>query len=120
MTTTQKTQKEMFNEIIELAKENERKDIVDFCLHRIEILDNKKSSKSMTATQKENIGIKEIILQALTKIARPVTITELQKESEELSQYSNSKITALMQQLKADNKVVNIVDKKKSYYSIAD
>lgn len=116
----EKTQKDMFNEIIELAMQNNRQDIVDFANHRIEILDNKKSSNSMTATQKANVGIKEIILKALATLGRPVTITELINETIELKDYTNSKITALMQQLKADNKVVNIVDKKKSYYSIAD
>jgi hypothetical protein len=114
------TKRDFYGMIIELATENGRNDIVEFAQHEIDLLNNKAGKSTLTATQKENENIKEVILAELEKIGKPVTITELLINSEALNKYTNPKITALCTQLLKVNKIVRVQDKKKAYYSIAD
>lgn len=112
------TKKDMFKEVIALATENGRQDIVDFANHEIELLDRKKSSDTKSKTQIENESTKKVIVKTLTELAKFVTITELQNANEELSQLSNQKISALLKQL-VDTKVIKKeIDKKKAYFGI--
>ena len=114
------TKKEMFGKLIELAQENERTDLIDFCEHEIELLNKKASASGQTKTQAENEKIKNVIAEELTRIARAVTISELIKESENLGQYSNQKLSALLKQMVESGTVTKIVDKKKSLFTIAE
>ena len=115
------TKKEMFTELIELAQENERTDLIAFCEHEIELLNKKASASGQTKTQAENEKIKNVIVEELTRIARAVTISELIKESESLGQYSNQKLSALLKQMvEVDKTATKIVDKKKSLFTIAE
>lgn len=112
------TKKEVFGEMIKIFEEMERMDLVEFAQHEIELIEKKASSKGSTATQKENVDIMETIRQELKRIGRGVTISELQKESEALEQYSNQKLSALLKKLVDGEEVTKITDKKKSYFSI--
>lgn len=110
-----KTKRELFGELRELVADN--MELVAFIDHEIGLLDKKASSKS-TKTNEEHTQLMETIKQELINIGRSVTITELQKESEILSNYSNQKLSAMLKKL-VDNKEVNkMVDKKKSYFFI--
>lgn len=120
MKTTKVTKKDFYGMIIEMATKNGRNDIVEFAQHEIDLLNNKAGKSTLTATQKENENIKEVILAELERIGKPVTITELLTNSEALNKYTNPKITALCTQLLKVNKIVRVQDKKKAYYSIAD
>lgn len=106
------TKKDMFKEVIALATENGRQDIVDFANHEIELLDRKKSSDTKSKTQIENESIKKVIVETLTDLAKFVTITELQNANEDLKAYSNQKMSALLKQL-VDNKIVKKQNDKK-------
>ncbi len=114
------TKKEMFGELIRLAETNERTDLIAFCEHEIELLNKKASASGQTKTQAENEKIKNVIAEELTRIARAVTISELIKESENLGQYSNQKLSALLKQMVESGTVTKIVDKKKSLFTIAE
>lgn len=115
------TKKEMFRKLIELAQENERTDLVEFCEHEIELLNKKASTSGQSKTQAENEKIKVIIAEELTRIARAVTVSELQKESTELENFSNQKLSALLKQMfENDKTVTKIIDKKKSLFTIAE
>lgn len=120
MTTKKITKKDLFNEVIKLAQENGRNDLVEFAQHEIDLLNSKKSNGTMTATQKENENIKAIILEELARVDKAVTITELQAESEKLANYSNQKVSALLKQLVDTKQVAKVTDKKKSYFTIAE
>lgn len=112
------TKREMF-EMIKGVCANDTK-IVDFCEHEIELLNRKSSKSTQTKTQIENENIKGAIVNALTEIAKPVTITEMQELNTEMANYSNQKLSALLKQLvENDKKVVKTVDKKKSYFTVA-
>ena len=110
------TKRDNFNEIIKIATELNRKDLVDFCHHEIELLDRKKSSDTKTKNQVENDNLKEIIKSVLTE--KSMTITEIQALDERLSVLSNQKMSALLKQLVDNNEITKIVDKKKAYFTI--
>ena len=114
------TKKEMFGELIKLAETNERTDLIAFCEHEIDLLNKKASASGQTKTQAENEKIKIVIAEELTRIARAVTISELLKESEELGQYSNQKLSALLKQMVESGTVTRVVDKKKTMFKIAE
>ena len=115
-----KTKKELFGEVREIVEREGRADLVEFVDHELELLNKKANRTGTTKTQKENEGIKEKIIEALVRIATPVTITELQEQDEEMAQYSNQKISALLTQLIKEEKVVRNKDKKKSVFTIAE
>ena len=75
--------------------------------------------KVLTAEQKKNEGLKETILEVLTRYEEPKQIKELIAENEELASYTGQKISALMTQLLRDEKVVKVIDKKASKFQIA-
>lgn len=111
------TKKEMFEMIKGVCANDIR--IVEFCEHEIELLNRKSSKSTQTKTQIENESIKGAIVNALTEIAKPVTITEMQELNTEMANYSNQKLSALLKQLVESNQVVKTVDKKKSYFTVA-
>jgi hypothetical protein len=112
------TKREMFEMIKGVCANDTR--IVEFCEHEIELLNRKSSKNTQTKTQIENENIKGAIVNALTEIAKPVTITEMQELNTEMANYSNQKLSALLKQLvENDKKVVKTVDKKKSYFTVA-
>lgn len=92
-----------------------------FIEHEIELLERKKTGeRKLTATQTENISLKEDILSYLVENSNRIfTVSELIKEVDTLNELSNQKVSALMTQLKEEHKVVKTIEKRKSYFSIA-
>ena len=112
-----KTQKDFYNEIIEVLNEVGRDDLVEFCEDRIEKLSRKSGSKKPTKTQVENEGIKDTILEVLNEIA-PATATMVATDPR--VNVSNQKVTALLTQLIKEGKVEKTVDKGKSLFSVTE
>ena len=111
------TKKENFGMLKEIAELMGRTDLVEFIDHEIELIEKKAGRKVETATQKENAEIKTKIIDFLVKNAeKQFTITELQAEMPELADYSNQKVSALVNQLYKATQVDKIVDKKRSYF----
>lgn len=75
--------------------------------------------KVLTAEQKKNEGLKETILEVLTRYEEPKQVKELIAENEELASYTGQKISALITQLLKAEKVVKVVDKKASKFQLA-
>ena len=75
--------------------------------------------KVLTAEQKKNEGLKETILEVLTRYEEPKQVKELIAENEELASYTGQKISALITQLVKAEKVVKVVDKKASKFQLA-
>ena len=75
--------------------------------------------KVLTAEQKKNEGLKETILEVLTRYEEPKQVKDLIAENEELSDYTGQKISALMTQLVKAEKVVKVIDKKASKFQLA-
>ena len=106
----------------------DRTDIIDFCNHEIELLSRKNSKSGATKTQKENEIVANILIEELAKVGKPITITDLMNTSDTIKNYTlengnnltNQKISAIFKQLVESNKIVKVVDKKKSYFSIGE
>jgi phosphoribosylaminoimidazole-succinocarboxamide synthase len=115
--TTKKTQRDFFNEIIELATQNEREDIVGFCKERIAALDKKKSA---TASKKNtaNTELAEIVFEALAGIGEDATISQVMKQDDRLNELSNQKVTALMKSLVNDGRVERDNSGKKTVFRV--
>lgn len=115
------TKRDNFEEVIKIATELGRTDLVEFAQHEIELLDKKANSKVATKTQKENEGLKENILEFLKDNSNEMfTITQLQEKVVELEGLSNQKVSALVAQMVKTEEVKRITDKKKSYFQIAE
>lgn len=67
-------------------------------------------SKKLTKTQIENEEIKVQILEVMT--SEPKAIKELQAENENLAEYTNQKLSALLKQLVNENKVERVEEKR--------
>ena len=119
MANAKVTKKDYFEEVIKIAKELGRTDLVEFAQHELDLLKKKTSTKS-TKTNEEQIALMEKIVNALNEIGRSVTITELQKENAEMAEYSNQKLSAMLKKLVDNKQVTKIVDKKKSYFTTAE
>lgn len=114
------TKRDLFGQARELAIANDREDLVAFIDHELELLDKKASASGNSKTQKENLEIIERLYSELANIDRAVTISEFQKESEYAGTLSNQKISALFKKLVDNGRVIKTVDKKKSYFSVAN
>ena len=106
----------------------DRTDIIDFCNHEIELLSRKNSKSGATKTQKENEIVANILIEELAKVGKPITITDLMNTSDTIKNYTlengnnltNQKISAIFTQLKDNHRIIRVVDKKKSYFSIGE
>ena len=112
-----KTKKDLFLEVREVVAGNE--ELVAFVDHELELLDKKASTKS-TKVNDEQVSLMEKIVNVLNEIGRSVTISELQKENAEMAEYSNQKLSAMLKKLVDNKQVTKMVDKKKSYFMIAE
>jgi len=115
--TNKKTKKDLFLEVREVVAGNE--ELVAFVDHELELL-NKKTSTKGTKVNDEQVALMEKIVNALNEIGRSVTISELQKENAEMAEYSNQKLSAMLKKLVDNKQVTKMVDKKKSYFMIAE
>ena len=112
-----KTQKDFYNEIIEVLKDAERDDLVEFCEDRIDKLSRKSSAKKPTKVQIENENIKDVILEVLAEMGG-VSATMIATDPR--VNVSNQKVTALLKQLVADNKVVRTEEKGKATFALTE
>ena len=108
------TQKEMFNEIIEVATKVGREDIVEFAQGRLELLDKKTASRKPSKAQLVNESIKAQIVAVLEKATAPMTCTEIQKA---LDIASLNKAVALVTQLVKADEINREEVKGKPYFS---
>ena len=118
---TKMTKRDYFNAILSVLATVENSDVsalTAFVNHEIELLDNKRSSTKPTKTQTENLAVKETIISVLKEMGKPVTISEMQKYSADLSEFSCQKLSALLKQLvEIDKTVTKVTEKKKTYFS---
>lgn len=115
------TKKEMFAKLYSLVENSvvtDKTELLGFIDHEVELLEKKASAKTQTKTQKENIGIKDIIVKVIEDNEKPMTITEM-LSCEELNGFTNQKISALCKQLVESGVLVKSTDKRKTYFALA-
>ena len=88
-------------------------------LEKIKATFEKKSeNRKPTANQVENETIKAKILEVLADAENGLTVSEIIKADASFADYSLPKMTALVTQLKADEKVERFTEKKKAYFRV--
>ena len=113
------TKKDMFSRVCTIVEDSNAPDKVEllgFLDHEVELREKKSSKVTLTATQKANLEVKEVIKEVLADKPNS-TVSELIKD-ERLSMYSNQKISALVKQLVDSGEVVKSIDKKVSRFSL--
>ena len=78
-------------------------------------------SKASKANAELNAQIGEIIVSVLVGAEAPMTVTEINKANEDLSEYSNQKLSAVLRGLVADGRVVKAQAEKpkRTVFSLA-
>lgn len=78
-------------------------------------------SKASKANAELNAQIGEIIVSVLAGAEAPMTVTEINKANEDLSEYSNQKLSAVLRGLVADERVVKAQAEKpkRTVFSLA-
>ena len=78
-------------------------------------------SKASKANAELNAQIGEIIVSVLASAEAPMTVTEINKSDEGLSEYSNQKLSAVLRGLVADGRVVKAQAEKpkRTVFSLA-
>ena len=121
------TNKKMTNAMaLEIALEVLRETNAEKYTEVIEKLDkmlvqvNKKSSanRKPTATQLENEGLREKIVEHLRNTGKRLTVSEMMKEIEGLEELSNQRVTSLATFLYKEGKIDREVEKRKAYFFV--
>ena len=120
------TKRDYFGMIRDIV--SDRPDLVAFVDHELELLARKNSGNSQTKVQVENEKVAQMLVQELKAMAQAMTITDLMTSSKAIQDYvlengkplTNQKISAIFKQLVDNGILVKVIDKKKSYFSVAN
>lgn len=113
------TKKERFAKLyalVENSNAEDKADLLGFIDHEVELLEKKSSKVTLTATQKANLEVLEVIKEVLADKPNS-TVSELIKD-EKLSAYTNQKISALLKKLIDGGEVEKSTDKKVSRFAL--
>ena len=78
-----------------------------------------KADKEKSAEHKAIADEIILVLSTEETVTNGMTVSEMQKASDKLAEYSNQKISAILRKIVDSSTIVKTVDKKKSYFSIA-
>lgn len=122
MTNKKLTKTDRFNILLSYEEVKADPDMVAFIEHEIELLANKRinanGERKMTAQQAANVVIKTNIVELLASDAtRLFSVTEIIKEAEGIPEdMTSQRMTALLTQLIAEEKIQRIKDKRKTFF----
>lgn len=115
------TQKDYFNGLIAYLNGEDtnftNEEFVEFLEGRIAVL-NKKSANRKTKVNEADEELKDAVIETLTALGEPSTVSALMKANERLGAESNQKISAILRKLIADEKVLRDKDKKTTLFSL--
>lgn len=120
--TKKMTKRDYFNQLLAIDEVKGNENLVKFIEHELELLAKKNASGEgkLTAVQIVNNGIKEEILECMAKEPnRLFTISEMMKLFPCCAELSNQRVSALVRQLKEDEKVERFEEKRKAVFRIA-
>lgn len=128
------TKKMRFEELKGILTELGKTELVQFVEHEIDLIDKKAQNRKKETSKRaiENQGISELILEALERVGKPVTITELLKDKA-LSEYvteegkvlSNQKVSAIIKPMlksgvNPGGLIVRTTVKRITYFSLTE
>ena len=117
------TKREFLNAVIATIEGKDTEinvmEMLDYANAELRKLDERNLARTSkpTATQKANEVLKKAIIEGMAH-NRIYTIAEIVKEIPECAELSNQKVAAMLNQLKADEKVEKITDKRKVYWKV--
>ena len=112
------TKVERFNQLMAIEEVTQNTELVAFIQHEIDLLAKKSANKKQTKKQEQNVGLKDAIVVVLATFENGATASEVLTASEDFSGLSNQKISAMLNQLVAEGRVVKTTEKKKSIFSV--
>ena len=116
-----KTTKREYYELIK-SKLADNAEIVAFCDHEIELLDNRKKTtdgeKKLTPKQKENLALVATILDNM-EVDTIYSISDMQRKIEVCKELTNQKISSLIRQAMSDGTVERVEVKGKAFFKLA-
>ena len=78
-----------------------------------------KADKEKSAEQKAIADEIILVLSTGETVTNGMTISEMQKASDKLAEYTNRKISAILRKMIDSGTIVKSIDQKKSYFSLA-
>ena len=121
ITANKKTTKREYYELIK-SKLADNAEIVAFCDHEIELLDNRKRTtdgeKKLTPKQKENLALVATILDNM-ELDTIYSISDMQRKIEVCKELTNQKISSLIRQAMADGTIERVEVKGKAFFKLA-
>ena len=78
-----------------------------------------KADKEKSAEHKAIADEIVLVLSTGETVTNGMTISEMQKASDKLAEYTNQKISAILRKMVESGTIVKTIDKKKSYFSLA-
>lgn len=78
-----------------------------------------KADKEKSAEHKAIADEIILVLSTEETVTNGMTVSEMQKASDKLAEYSNQKISAILRKMIESKTIVKTIDKKKSYFSLA-
>lgn len=116
-----KTTKREYYELIK-SKLADNAEIVAFCDHEIELLDNRKKTtdgeKKLTPKQKENLALVATILDNM-EVDTIYSISDMQRKIEVCKELTNQKISSLIRQAMSDGIIERVEVKGKAFFKLA-
>lgn len=123
MANKKMTKKENFMALADLIQGIEvtnKEELQAFINNELELLNKKRSKKGgVTKTQKENMALKKRILATITELNEPMSPTDILMVSE-FEEYSNQKISALLNQLVKEGTLTKAKDGSRTVFSIEE
>lgn len=119
MTTKKMTKRDHYNALLALSEVQANPTLVDFINHELDLLTRKNASgeKKLTANQENNEVLKNEIVTSM-EIDRLYQVGEMIKSFPCCNGLSTSKVSSMMRQLIAENRVVKVEDKRKSFFKL--
>lgn len=121
--TKKTTKKDYINMLLAMAEVQENKECVDFLLHELELLDNRKTKgkKAKEKTAEQEALMEDIHHFLLCNPETQFTATEIMKKVfKDRDDISVQKVTAMLKKLFDTGVIDKVIEKKVSYFSIAD
>ena len=116
-----KTTKREYYELIK-SKLADNAEILAFCDHEIELLDNRKKTvdgeKKLTPKQKENLALVATILDNM-EVDTIYSISDMQRKIEVCKELTNQKISSLIRQAMSDGTIERVEVKGKAFFKLA-
>lgn len=116
-----KTTKREYYELIK-SKLADNAEIVAFCDHEIELLENRKKTadgeKKLTPKQKENLVLIATILDNM-EVDTVYSIGDMQRKFEVCKELTNQKISSLIRQAMTDGTIDRIEEKGRAFFKLA-